>query len=117
MLKRILVLALSVLLFVACESKDTYMTDFRDFVTQIQEENEEFTEKDWKKAEKKFMQLSDKDYAKYKEQLSTIERAEVIKLRTTYVTLRAKSGFKNLGKEIEDLGGKADEWLKEQNKK
>ena len=78
-MKKILVVALSLFLLTACESKDSYMSDFGNFIERIQEKSDSFTERDWEKADDQFSKYTGSSYEKYAEELSNEEKLQIAK--------------------------------------
>ena len=106
-MKKILVVALSLFLLTACESKDSYMSDFVNFIERIQEKSDSFTERDWEKADDQFSKYTGSSYEKYAEELSNEEKLQIAKYQTIYATQKAKAGIKSLGDGLKDAAKKA----------
>ena len=102
-MKKVLLALLVMFALNACQSKDSYVKDFNNFVNQVELKASEYTDKDWEKADKKFENLSSKLYEKYEEELSADEKAEIIKLQATYAGLKMKSGMKEAAKKMNKL--------------
>ena len=85
----------------ACQSKDSYVKEFSDFVDKVEMEAADYTDKDWKKADLKFSDLSTNLYAKFEEELNADEKAEIIKLQATYAGLKMKAGVKDAAKKVD----------------
>ena len=60
----------------ACQSKDSYVKEFSDFVDKVEMEAADYTDKDWKKADLKFSDLSTDIYAKFEEELNADEKRD-----------------------------------------
>ena len=80
-MKKVLFMLLVMFALSACQSKDSYVKEFSDFVDKVEMEAADYTDKDWKKADLKFSDLSTNLYAKFEEELSADEKAEIIKLQ------------------------------------
>ena len=87
----------------ACQTKDSYVSDFSDFVEEVASDAEDFSEKDWEKADKEFEKLSTTLYEKFEEELTPDQKAEVVKLQATYAGLKMKSGMKGAAKKMNKL--------------
>lgn len=111
-MKKILVLALSLFILSACESKDSYMSDFESFIEKVQDKADQYSESDWKKADDQFSKYTGSIYEKYAAELSTEEKLEIAKFQTAYAAARAKAGIKNVGKSLKDAAQKAEDALK-----
>ena len=88
-MKKVLFMLLVMFALSACQSKDSYM------------EAADYTDKDWKKADLKFSDLSTDLYAKFEEELNADEKAEIIKLQATYAGLKMKAGVKDAAKKVD----------------
>lgn len=94
-------LAAGILSLSACQSKSSRIDDLKDFVEEIQKDSEDYTQKQWEKANEEFSQLLDKINSY--EDLSEDELKEVAKLQGQY----AATVFKNSGKAIMEQMEKA----------
>ena len=93
-MKKVLFMLLVMFALSACQSKDSYVKEFSDFVDKVEMEAADYTDKDWKKADLKFSDLSTNLYAKFEEELSADEKAEIIKLKM-------KAGVKDAAKKVD----------------
>ena len=89
-MKKVLFMLLVMFALSACQSKDSYVKEFSDFVDKVEMEAADYTDKDWKKADLKFSDLSNAD-----------EKAEIIKLQATYAGLKMKAGVKDAAKKVD----------------
>ena len=96
-MKKVLFMLLVMFALSACQSKDSYVKEFSDFVDKVEMEAADYTDKDWKKADLKFSDLS----AKFEEELNADEKAEIIKLQATYAGLKMKAGVKDAAKKVD----------------
>ena len=100
-MKKVLFMLLVMFALSACQSKDSYVKEFSDFVDKVEMEAADYTDKDWKKADLKFSDLSTNLYAKFEEELSADEKAEIIKLQATYAGLKMTAGVKDAAKKVD----------------
>lgn len=98
-MKKVLFMLLVMFALSACQSKDSYVKEFSDFVDKVEMEAADYTDKDWKKADLKFSDLSTNP--KFEEELSADEKAEIIKLQATYAGLKMKAGVKDAAKKVD----------------
>ena len=98
-MKKVLFMLLVMFALSASQSKDSYVKEFSDFVDKVEMEAADY--KDWKKADLKFSDLSTNLYAKFEEELSADEKAEIIKLQATYAGLKMKAGVKDAAKKVD----------------
>ena len=97
-MKKVLFMLLVMFALSACQSKDSYVKEFSDFVDKVEMEAADYTDKDWKKADLKFSDLSTDLYAKFEEELNA---DEIIKLQATYAGLKMKAGVKDAAKKVD----------------
>ena len=100
-MKKVLFMLLVMFALSACQSKDSYVKEFSDFVDKVEMEAADYTDKDWKKADLKFSDISTDLYAKFEEELNADEKAEIIKLQATYAGLKMKAGVKDAAKKVD----------------
>ena len=112
-MKKIFVTAFALLLMTSCGTKESYISDFSEFVQDIENEAGEYSEKDWEKADKKFDQFTGSIYKKYAEELTSDEKIEIAKCQTRYAAQKAKAGIKDFGKSLKEAAKKAKEALEE----
>lgn len=99
-MKKFLLMMLVMFTLSACQSKDSYVKDFADFVDEVEMSASNFSEKDWEKADKKIEHYATDLYKKYEEELSADEKGEIIKLQGTYAGLKLKYGMKDAAKKM-----------------
>lgn len=88
--------AVALLLLSSCsETKESYVKDFTKFVEKVQADADSFTEADWEKMNKKYMEFAETKYEKYSSELSTDEMFELTKLKAAYLTIQTKHGILN----------------------
>lgn len=96
----------------ACQTKDSYLNDFKGFIEDVEAEAADYTEKDWEKMDKKFAELSEELYNKYEEELTSDEKGEILKLQASYAAIKVKGGMKKAAKKINEalnsLSGEED---------
>ena len=115
-MKKVLFMLLVMFALSACQSKDSYVKEFSDFVDKVEMEAADYTDKDWKKADLKFSDLSTDLYAKFEEELNADEKAEIIKLQATYAGLKMKAGVKDAAKKVDKFLDGLKEGTKYENK-
>ena len=102
-MKKLLLMVLVMFTLSACQSKDSYVKDFRGFVDEVEMSAANFTEEDWEDSDKELEHYSTDLYKKYEEELSADEKAEIIKLQGKYAGVRLKYGLKNTGKKMNKM--------------
>ena len=79
-MKKVLFMLLVMFALSACQSKDSYVKEFSDFVDKVEMEAADYTDK---------------------EELNADEKAEIIKLQATYAGLKMKAGVKDAAKKVD----------------
>lgn len=81
-----LILIAIIILFVGCspQSKETYLDDYQDFMTEIKKNHKSFSEKDWRKYDEEFNKYSKEWFANFKDDLTWKERIVVEKYTYEY---------------------------------
>ena len=86
-------------------SKGTYISSLERFVTSVEQDYQNYDEKDWESADERMAAFVEK-YEKYEDKFTTEERRNVSKLMTKYDVIRSKakvSGFfKGIGNIIDE---------------
>lgn len=120
-MKTVLSLLLGVLLFTACSpSKTSYLSNFKDFVENVKDNCQNYTEEDWAKINAKYDEYTATFDEKFNKDFTDAEKAEVTKLKSMFATLKLKSkvnkvkeNVKNTFKEMEEQSGSWAEGVKE----
>lgn len=120
-MKTVLSLLLGVLLFTACSpSKTSYLSNFKDFVENVKDNCQNYTEEDWAKINAKYDEYTATFDEKFNKDFTGAEKAEVTKLKSMFATLQLKSkvnkvkeNVKNTFKEMEEQSGSWAEGVKE----
>lgn len=94
-------LAIGIMGFQSCQSKQGRIDDLKNFVEEISEDGKDYTADQWEKANKKFSELLEKINSY--DDLTEEELEEVAKLQGQY----AATVFKNSGKAIMEQMEKA----------
>lgn len=105
---KIIITAFAILTLASCENKESYIQDFSQFVQEVEDHADKYTDKDWKKADKKFDNFTGSIYKKYAEELTAEEKIEIAKCQTTYTALKAKAGIKKLSGKLERSRSKSE---------
>ena len=112
-MKKVLILAFAACMFFACQTKDSYVSDFTQFIEEVEAGADGYSDKDWEKADAKFQQLSGDIYQKFADELTSEEKLEIAKYQTIYSALRGKAGLKNFGESLKEAAKKAQDALEE----
>lgn len=84
-------------------SKEQYIENFTAFIDEVTKDAKDYTDEDWQKADKTFRKLVEQNSPEYDDLLTAKERRLIGKLEGRYLILRAKSGFKKMKKELDEL--------------
>lgn len=92
-------------------NKEKYLQKFTSFIDEVSLKGNDFTEEQWKKADKIFTALADTDNFEFKDNLTTSDKKEIGKLKGKYVLMRAKSGFRKAKKEVKEIMDQTEGFL------
>jgi len=91
---RLLLFGLFAFLLCSCGTlsynKNKYVDDFGQFMKTVEKEYPTYSEKDWKKADKKYNKYTKDYYNKYGEELSVEEKSRINKYKISYNALKLK---------------------------
>lgn len=73
-MKKIFISLFALFIFISCDNKESYMQDFSQFIQEVEDNADNYSEKDWKKADKKFEEYTGSIYKKYAEELTAEEK-------------------------------------------
>ena len=101
------------LLLAACASqtKESYLQDYQDFMQDVKEHYDTYSQKDWQAKDEKFKKFSEEWYEDYKEDLTWKEQLRLGKYALQYNLY--KLGGQS-GKSLEEFFGKDFDKLKKQ---
>ncbi len=83
-------------------SKEGYLKSFSDFIKEVKEKSDTFTNEDWQKADLQYAKFAKEDYTKYRNELTEAEKEVVGKLKASYQILQLKRDGKNLIEDVKD---------------
>ncbi|MGL5228476.1 MAG: DUF6565 domain-containing protein [Bacteroidales bacterium] len=92
-------------------NKEKYLQKFTSFIDEVSLKGNDFTEEQWKKADKIFTALADTDNFEFKDNLTASDKKEIGKLKGKYVLMRAKSGFRKAKKEVKEIMDQTEGFL------
>lgn len=122
-IKSILLVAIMTLFTLSgcAKSKDSYVKDFDKFVEKVKTQCSDYSEADWKKADKTFKKYAETQYDKFSSELSNDELIKVTKLKATYAALQLKRGAsavkEGVKKAVKEGGEAVDELMDDMKKK
>ena len=93
MKNNILYLVFSLSLFIAsCSpmSKESYLKQYAQFIDEISNNSENYSENDWKKADEKFKNFDDVWYKKFKAEMDLGEKLKTTQYNIQYLIYRNK---------------------------
>ncbi len=100
-------MAMMVMMTACQQSKEDYIKEFENFVEEVAEECEDYTEEQWEDVAKEFEALVKK--AEKYEDLSAEDKLELTKAQAKYAGLQAKKGINKVIDGVKDLfGGNKD---------
>lgn len=82
-----------VAMLVACApmSKENYMEQYADFMTEVSEKASSYTEKEWTKCDEKYKRFSEDLYEKFKSEMTMSEKLMLAGYEVKYQYYRVKS--------------------------
>ena len=51
-MKKIFISLFALFIFISCDNKESYMQDFSQFIQEVEDNADKYSEKDWKNADK-----------------------------------------------------------------
>ncbi len=108
---QLILFALLLLASCAPQTKESYLQDYQDFMQDVKEHYDTYSQKDWEEKDEKFKKFSEEWYEEYKEDLTWKEQLRLGKYAIQYNVY--KLGGKS-GKSLEELLGKDLDELKKQ---
>ena len=112
-MKKVLFFALVLTIATACsQTKDSYLEGFKLFVESVQKNAQDYTKADWEKADEQFTKLKD-SYNNFSKQMTSDEKGEVIKLKSTYAALKLKKIGDDLKESTKDAFEKVKDTAKD----
>lgn len=110
-IKRILIcFAVGIISSCGINSKDSYLESFNKFISDI-ELCETFTKEDLTTIKKKYLDYTETYYEKYKDELTSIEKEQISKLKARYYAVMTKQGLKDVGSVLKEIGDQANEFI------
>ena len=77
-------------------TKEAYLNDYKDFITEVSNENSTYTENDWKDADEKFHKYSVECYNRFKDEILWKEQIVLYKYKAQYNLYKYKEDIKNM---------------------
>lgn len=94
-----LLLALTAVLMIigscAPQTKEAYLEEYKEFISEVSEDYESFTNEDWERSLAEFRHFSDEWYLRFKDELTWKEQLEVGMYQVQYNLLRVKESSAN----------------------
>ena len=100
-------MAMAVMMTACQQSKQDYIKEFENFVEEVSEECEDYTEEQWKEVAEEFELLVKK--AEKFQDLTAEDKLELAKVQAKYAGIQAKKGIDKVIDRVKDFfGGKKD---------
>lgn len=93
-------LMLSVVLLASCSSKEGYIKEYREFVSEVKSGYMEYGDEQWEEADEKFREYSEEMYDDFFEELNEEEISELNILSSVYLGLKVSV---EAGKKLDEL--------------
>lgn len=105
---------IALFIFGSCvDSKNSYVTNFRDFVEKVQKDGSNYSKAQWEQADKTYKDYSVTQYDKYSSKLTADEKMEITKLKAAYVAKKSGSAIQDGVEKAVEKGKEAVEKGKE----
>jgi tRNA nucleotidyltransferase/poly(A) polymerase len=103
------ILATTCLLVSCSPSKDRYLTEFSNFVKEIETNYKQYTDEDWEQKEIHYQQYIGKQYQRFEHKFSDSDQEQIGKLKGKYQTIKVKyqaeKFIDNASKNLQQLKG------------
>lgn len=93
--------------------KEQYVSNFESFIEDIRKNQSNFSKEDWKAKEEQFKFFTEVEYNKFKDDLTSEQKAKINSLKGNFYTLYAKGKAGELGDQLKDLLQQAEGALEE----
>lgn len=101
-LKILLCILCFICLATSCANKTSHIQDFDDFVTDIEQKSDTFTDAEWAAAEAEFQHYVDITVEKYGSSLTSEDRERLGAIEKRYWNARMYMGYRNIAITKED---------------
>jgi len=92
------------LVFASCKhgTKESFLENFSNFMSDVNTSSQNYSTDDWKSADKKFADFKNKDFPRWKDELSTAEKVQVNLEIANYEALKLKKGINEVKGQFKD---------------
>ena len=105
-----LLLSMLFLVLISCapQTKESYLEDFKDFISEVEENHISYTEKNWESKDKEYEKFTQEWHKKFEEDFTWKEQLIIGKYKIQYNIYRVGDESKKMinelfGKDIEDI--------------
>lgn len=71
-------------------SKESYLEDYKQFIREVSDNNNDYTEADWKRADKKMIKFTGEWYIKFENEFTLQEQIVIKKYEVQYELYKVK---------------------------
>jgi hypothetical protein len=79
----------------APQSKESYLKNYKEFVSEVNQESQKYTEQDWEKADEEYKKYTEQWYEKFADELTCKEEMLLTKYKFQYNLAKVKDDSKD----------------------
>lgn len=79
----------------APQSKESYLENYKEFISEVTQESEKYSEQDWEKSDEKYQKYTEQWYAKFEDEFTWKEEILLTKYKFQYNLAKMKKGSKD----------------------
>lgn len=113
--KLLIILFYITLVTIGCKfnSKENYLQNFTDFISEIENNYKTYTEEDWNTKEIEYKKLISEKYDQIQSQLTDEDQQTIGKLKARYFKIVLKSGLEQLEEDIKEGAKQLEGFIEE----
>lgn len=113
--KIIFILVSIVFITMSCsfDTKEAYLQNFSDFISDIENNAQTYTEEDWKTKEIEYNKFIGEKYEQFRTQFTDEEQQTIGKLKARYFKIVLKSGLKQFEEDIKEGAKQIEGFIEE----
>ena len=91
--------------------KDSYITNFENFVGEVKKDHKDYSKEDWTKIEEEYQELSEKERLSYEKLFTKEDTKRISKLEGEYLSYRTSGFIDNIMETTKDAFNNAVEYI------
>lgn len=76
-------------------TKESYLEKYKEFITEVKTESGDYDDKDWEKAEERYLKFSEEWYTKFEPEITVKEEFKIASWNVQYNALKGTSTLKD----------------------